>query len=184
MPGVSIALRKTDVSPATAPPATAVREPVGVPVKAEGQAPRGRELDPVCHAQVREPVRADVPGSRRPAGRGGEVRWDLPADQQRDDDVCEGIAVGAVAKPVIRNDAITCEHNGHLHVFSVKTGKWEDIDTRAAPDDQDRESRELRTTHETAQSPGQSRADGVTPTVPGVHDTAAGGDYVRLALLM
>ena len=46
---------------------------------------------------------------------------------------------GAVAKPAIGNDAITCEHNGHLYVFSVKTGKWEDIDTRAAPDDQDGE---------------------------------------------
>ncbi|WP_074305351.1 RNA polymerase sigma factor [Singulisphaera sp. GP187] len=48
---------------------------------------------------------------------------------------------GAVAKPAIGNDAITCLHNGHLYVFSVKTGKWEDIDTRAAPDDdQDGES--------------------------------------------
>jgi hypothetical protein len=44
---------------------------------------------------------------------------------------------GTVAVPLIGNDAITCEHNGHLYVFSVKTGKWEDIDTRAAPDDQD-----------------------------------------------
>jgi hypothetical protein len=46
---------------------------------------------------------------------------------------------GAVAKPDLGTDAITCEHNGHLYVFSVKTGKWEDIDTRAAPDDQDGE---------------------------------------------
>jgi RNA polymerase sigma factor (sigma-70 family) len=46
---------------------------------------------------------------------------------------------GAVAEPAVGNDAITCEHNGHLYVFSVKTGKWEDIDTRAAPDDQDGE---------------------------------------------
>lgn len=46
---------------------------------------------------------------------------------------------GAVAKPALGTDAITCEHNGHLYVFSVKTGKWEDIDTRAAPDDQDGE---------------------------------------------
>jgi hypothetical protein len=46
---------------------------------------------------------------------------------------------GAVGKPAIGNDAITCEHNGHLYVFSVKTGKWEDIDTQAAPDDQDGE---------------------------------------------
>jgi RNA polymerase sigma factor (sigma-70 family) len=46
---------------------------------------------------------------------------------------------GVVAKPAIGNDAIICEHNGHLYVFSVKTGKWEDIDTRAAPDDQDGE---------------------------------------------
>jgi len=45
---------------------------------------------------------------------------------------------GAVAQPAIGNDAITCEHDGHLYVFSVKTGKWEDIDTRAIPDDQDR----------------------------------------------
>ena len=46
---------------------------------------------------------------------------------------------GAVAKPALGTDAITCEHNGHLYVFSVKTGKWEDIDTRAAPDDPDGE---------------------------------------------
>jgi RNA polymerase sigma factor (sigma-70 family) len=46
---------------------------------------------------------------------------------------------GAVAQPAIGSDAITCTHNGHLYVFSVKTGKWEDIDTRAAPDDQDGE---------------------------------------------
>jgi RNA polymerase sigma factor (sigma-70 family) len=46
---------------------------------------------------------------------------------------------GAVATPVLGTDAITCEHNGHLYVFSVKTGEWEDIDTRAVPDDQDGE---------------------------------------------
>ena len=42
---------------------------------------------------------------------------------------------GAVAEPAVGDDAIICEHNGHLYVFSVKTGKWEDIDTRAAPDE-------------------------------------------------
>ncbi len=46
---------------------------------------------------------------------------------------------GAVARPVIGNDRITCQHDAHLYVFSVKTGKWEDIDTRAVPDDQDGE---------------------------------------------
>jgi hypothetical protein len=40
---------------------------------------------------------------------------------------------GTVATPVVGTDWITCVHNGHLYVFSVKTGKWEDIDTRAAP---------------------------------------------------
>jgi RNA polymerase sigma factor (sigma-70 family) len=46
---------------------------------------------------------------------------------------------GAVAQPSVGNDAITCDHDGHLYVFSVKTGKWEDIDTRAVPDDRDGE---------------------------------------------
>ena len=31
--------------------------------------------------------------------------------------------------------AITCDHDGHLYVFSVKSGAWEDIDTRAVRDD-------------------------------------------------
>jgi RNA polymerase sigma factor (sigma-70 family) len=46
---------------------------------------------------------------------------------------------GVVAEPALGNDAIICEHNGHLYVFSVKTGKWEDIDTRAATDHHDGE---------------------------------------------
>lgn len=46
---------------------------------------------------------------------------------------------GTVAQPLIGNNAITCEHHDHLYVFSIKTGKWEDIDTRAVPDDQDGE---------------------------------------------
>jgi hypothetical protein len=46
---------------------------------------------------------------------------------------------GAAASPNVGSDAIICEHNGHLHVFSVKTGKWEDIDTRAVPEDLDGE---------------------------------------------
>jgi RNA polymerase sigma factor (sigma-70 family) len=46
---------------------------------------------------------------------------------------------GAAAVPAIGNDAITCEHNGHLYVFSVKSGKWEDIDTRAMTDSSDGE---------------------------------------------
>jgi hypothetical protein len=37
-------------------------------------------------------------------------------------------------------DAIICEHDAHLYVFSGKTGRWEDIDTRAAPATQDGES--------------------------------------------
>ncbi|MGO9468495.1 MAG: RNA polymerase sigma factor [Isosphaeraceae bacterium] len=46
---------------------------------------------------------------------------------------------GAVAQPVVGNDLITCRHDAHLYVFSVKTGKWEDIDTRAVPDDENGE---------------------------------------------
>jgi RNA polymerase sigma factor (sigma-70 family) len=44
---------------------------------------------------------------------------------------------GAVAGPIVGVSAITCDHNGHLYVFSVKSGTWEDIDTRAVRDDQD-----------------------------------------------
>jgi hypothetical protein len=51
-------------------------------------------------------------------------------------DVLE-LPVGVLAQSVIGNDAILCDHDGHLYVFSVKTGKWEDIDTRADDDDQD-----------------------------------------------
>jgi hypothetical protein len=47
---------------------------------------------------------------------------------------------GAVAGPIVGNSAITCDHNGHLYVFSVKSGTWEDIDTRASRDDQDAQS--------------------------------------------
>jgi hypothetical protein len=42
---------------------------------------------------------------------------------------------GVVAQPVVGNDAIICDHDDHLYVFSVKTGKWEDIDTQS--NDQD-----------------------------------------------
>ncbi len=47
---------------------------------------------------------------------------------------------GAAVTPSVDNDAITCDHNGHLYVFSVKGSGWEDIDTRAVGDDQDGES--------------------------------------------
>jgi RNA polymerase sigma factor (sigma-70 family) len=50
-------------------------------------------------------------------------------------DVLE-LPAGVVAQSVIGNDAIICDHDDHLYVFRAKTGKWEDIDTRAA-DDQD-----------------------------------------------
>ena len=43
---------------------------------------------------------------------------------------------GAVAGPIVGVSAITCDHDGHLYVFSVKSGTWEDIDTRAVRDDQ------------------------------------------------
>ena len=42
-------------------------------------------------------VRPDLPGRPRPAGRGGAVRRDLPADHQRDDDVGAGPAAGLQA---------------------------------------------------------------------------------------
>jgi RNA polymerase sigma factor (sigma-70 family) len=45
----------------------------------------------------------------------------------------------AIAGPFVGDTAITCEHNGHLYVFSTTVGKWHDIDTRAALDDQDGE---------------------------------------------
>jgi hypothetical protein len=47
---------------------------------------------------------------------------------------------GVVAQPAMGGTTILCEHNGHVYVFSVVTGTWEDIDTRAVPDDQDRGS--------------------------------------------
>ncbi len=47
---------------------------------------------------------------------------------------------GAVPTPIVGEDAITCEHDAHLYVFSRKTGRWEDIDTRAIPAAQDDET--------------------------------------------
>jgi hypothetical protein len=47
---------------------------------------------------------------------------------------------GAVPNPTVGPDAIICEHDAHLYVFSRKIGRWEDIDTRAAPAAQDDES--------------------------------------------
>ncbi len=97
-------------------------------------------LDGTWNAQdLREPVDKAVPvvgqsmaaygiGRRIYAFSSVAKRWDVLE-----------LPEGVVAEPDLGNDAITCEHNGHLYVFSVKTGKWEDIDTRAAPDDQDGE---------------------------------------------
>jgi RNA polymerase sigma factor (sigma-70 family) len=97
-------------------------------------------LDGTWYPQdLREPVDQAVPivgPSMAAYGIGRRIYAFSPVAKRWD--VLE-LPEGAVAKPAIGNDAITCEHNGHLYVFSVKTGKWEDIDTRAAPDDQDGE---------------------------------------------
>jgi RNA polymerase sigma factor (sigma-70 family) len=44
---------------------------------------------------------------------------------------------GAVPQPAVGPNTTICEHNGHVYVFSVVTGTWEDIDTRATHDKQD-----------------------------------------------
>ncbi len=97
-------------------------------------------LDGTWYPQdLREPVDQAVPivGTSLAAyGIGRRIYAFSPVAKRWD--VLE-LPEGAVAKPAVGNDAITCEHNGHLYVFSVKTGKWEDIDTRAASDDQDGE---------------------------------------------
>ena len=46
---------------------------------------------------------------------------------------------GTTAGPIVGVSAITCDHDGHLYVFSVKSGTWEDIDTRAVRDNDDGE---------------------------------------------
>ncbi|WP_422930434.1 sigma-70 family RNA polymerase sigma factor [Singulisphaera sp. PoT] len=38
---------------------------------------------------------------------------------------------GADATPVVQNNAVLVDHDGHLYVFSKKIGKWVDIDTRS-----------------------------------------------------
>jgi hypothetical protein len=47
---------------------------------------------------------------------------------------------GAQAAPTSGNDTVEVEHNGHLYIFSFRSGKWRDIDTRAILDaDEDRD---------------------------------------------
>ncbi len=48
-------------------------------------------------------------------------------------DVLE-LAEGIKPQPVVGIDWVTFEHDGHLYIFSGKTGKWTDIDTRGNPD--------------------------------------------------
>jgi hypothetical protein len=97
-------------------------------------------LDGTWYAQeLREPVDTAIPivsQSMAAYGIGRRIYAFSPVAKRWD--ILE-LSEGAVASPMIGNDAIICEHNGHLYVFSVKTGKWEDIDTRAAPDDRDGE---------------------------------------------
>jgi hypothetical protein len=52
-------------------------------------------------------------------------------------DVLESPA-GVKPQPIVSGQWVTFEHDGHLYVFSGKTGKWVDIDTRSnadAPED-------------------------------------------------
>ncbi len=48
-------------------------------------------------------------------------------------DVLE-LAEGIKPQPVVGFEWVTFEHDGHLYIFSGKTGKWTDIDTRGNPD--------------------------------------------------
>jgi RNA polymerase sigma factor (sigma-70 family) len=97
-------------------------------------------LDGTWYAQeLREPVETAVPivsQSMAAYGIGRRIYAFSPVAKRWD--ILE-LPEGVVASPAIGNDAITCDHSGHLYVFSVKTGKWEDIDTRAAPDELDGE---------------------------------------------
>jgi hypothetical protein len=42
---------------------------------------------------------------------------------------------GGKPKPAMGLETISCQVGDHLHVFSIRTGKWTDIDTRTVPDD-------------------------------------------------
>ena len=98
-------------------------------------------LDGTWYSQdLREPAQEAVPivqgnlaayslGRRLYAFSSLANRWDLLE-----------LPEGAVATPIVGEDAITCEHEAHLYVFSRKTGRWEDIDTRAVPTAHDDES--------------------------------------------
>jgi RNA polymerase sigma factor (sigma-70 family) len=92
-------------------------------------------LDGTWYAQeLREPVTHAVPvvGPNMAAyGIGRRIYAFSPLAKRWD--VLE-LPEGAVAVPAVGNDAIICLHDGHLYVFSVKTGKWTDIDTRANPE--------------------------------------------------
>jgi len=97
-------------------------------------------LDGTWYAQdLREPVDKAIPivsQSMAAYGIGRRIYAFSPAAKRWG--VLE-LPEGTVAQPAIGNDAITCEHGGHLYVFSVKSGKWEDIDIQAAPNDQNGE---------------------------------------------
>jgi hypothetical protein len=92
-------------------------------------------LDGSWYAQdLREPAREAVPiVSQNLAVYGIGRRVYAFSSLARRWDVLE-LPEGVVAQPVLGNDAIICEHGDHLYVFSAKTGKWEDIDTRADDD--------------------------------------------------
>jgi hypothetical protein len=68
-------------------------------------------------------------GRRVYAFSAGARRWDVLE-----------LPEGAEAIPVVGPLSITVENGPHLYVFSGKTGKWTDIDTRSvseAPDNED-----------------------------------------------
>jgi hypothetical protein len=51
-------------------------------------------------------------------------------------DVLE-LPAGVKPQPAVSFQWVTFEHDGHLYVFSGKTGKWVDIDTRSNADAQE-----------------------------------------------
>ncbi|MDR3619068.1 MAG: sigma-70 family RNA polymerase sigma factor [Paludisphaera borealis] len=71
----------------------------------------------------------------------------------------DALEIPVDGKPVMRLEPeyLSCQIGDHLHLFSVKIGKWADIDTRAVSDEPKKEQGGAqRPTHPTGDRPGQA----------------------------
>ena len=66
---------------------------------------------------------------------------------------------GDEPNPTMGLETITCQVGDHLHVFSIKTGKWTDIDTKVVSD-------EPKIDQSRAERPTEPVADQATPAPP------------------